>query len=316
MPRRVEPAQLLGERRCRSTDRRSGAARRPARPRARVTNSASISSSDQRRGVDDARVRRTKLKQFARHERAGIEADRTARDQVAAAHGDEVGGARPGADEMHGHDAAPPPARRRARRSRRRRQGADRQAAPWARPRRARPPRRPMATPISAKTRAERVCARGLARLQDRRPSPRRSQRQVRAAAVRRPGSCCLVADCGDGVELLRRDAVARQRGTDRGARCRGAPAPRRQPMPATIMAFSQPHCVTGIAGRQPELPPTASGARDRDAHELAAERALARQQRGFGLERHRVDDQASARRAARASAASMHARHRSRRRR
>ena len=37
------------------------------------------------------------------------------------------------------------------------------------------------------------------------------------------------------------------------------AVAPLRQPMPATIMASPIIHCVTGIAGRQPVLPPTAS---------------------------------------------------------
>ena len=38
-----------------------------------------------------------------RHQRAGIEADRTARENVASAQGDEVGRAGSGADEMHFH---------------------------------------------------------------------------------------------------------------------------------------------------------------------------------------------------------------------
>src|SRR5579871_6174173 len=57
------------------------------------------------RGVDDAGVLWAKLKQRARHDRARIEADRTAGDQLAPAHGDEVGGAGTRADEMHGHGA-------------------------------------------------------------------------------------------------------------------------------------------------------------------------------------------------------------------
>ena len=42
-------------------------------------------------------------KQLGRHDRAGIETDRAAREKIAPAHGDEVGRTRPGADEMHGH---------------------------------------------------------------------------------------------------------------------------------------------------------------------------------------------------------------------
>ena len=60
-----------------------------------------------RRGVDDARARRAMLEQRPRHERAGIEADRAARDQVAAAHGDEIGRAGAGADEVDGHRPSP-----------------------------------------------------------------------------------------------------------------------------------------------------------------------------------------------------------------
>ena len=47
------------------------------------------------------------LEQRLRHQRAGIEADRAARDQVAAAHRDQVGRARSGADEMHRHRPSP-----------------------------------------------------------------------------------------------------------------------------------------------------------------------------------------------------------------
>ena len=58
-----------------------------------------------RRGIDDPRAGRTMGEQLRRHDRAGVETDRAAREQVASAHGDEVGRARSGADEMHGHGA-------------------------------------------------------------------------------------------------------------------------------------------------------------------------------------------------------------------
>src|SRR5262252_1138713 len=57
----------------------------------------------QRCGVDNAGIARTLRKQFAWHDRAGIEADRTARDQVPPAHRDEVRRTRPRSDEMHRH---------------------------------------------------------------------------------------------------------------------------------------------------------------------------------------------------------------------
>ncbi len=47
------------------------------------------------------------LEQGLGHQRPRVEADRAARDQVAAAHRDQVGGARPGADEMHRHRPSP-----------------------------------------------------------------------------------------------------------------------------------------------------------------------------------------------------------------
>ena len=59
----------------------------------------------QRRRVDQARARRRRGEDVARHQRAGIEADRAALDQPQAAHGDQIGGAGTGADEMDGHCA-------------------------------------------------------------------------------------------------------------------------------------------------------------------------------------------------------------------
>src|SRR5258708_38240812 len=60
-----------------------------------------------RRGVDDTRAGRAMIEECLRHQRAGVEAHGAARDQVAATHGDQIGGARPGADEMHRHRPSP-----------------------------------------------------------------------------------------------------------------------------------------------------------------------------------------------------------------
>src|SRR5260370_26300949 len=60
-----------------------------------------------RGGVEQTRPSRTMRQQFARHDRARIEADRAARDEIAPAQRDEVGRARSGTDEMHRHGAAP-----------------------------------------------------------------------------------------------------------------------------------------------------------------------------------------------------------------
>src|SRR5215813_3370002 len=56
-------------------------------------------------GVDDVRAGRAIAQEVARHDRAGIETDRATPDQIAAAHGDQIGRARPGANEVHGHGA-------------------------------------------------------------------------------------------------------------------------------------------------------------------------------------------------------------------
>ena len=54
-------------------------------------------------GVDDPRPGRGLGHDLGRHQRARVEADRAALDQPQAADGDQVGGARAGADEMDGH---------------------------------------------------------------------------------------------------------------------------------------------------------------------------------------------------------------------
>ena len=56
-----------------------------------------------RRRVDDARAGRAMAQQRLGHQRARIETDRTARQQIAPAQRDEIGRAGAGADEMNGH---------------------------------------------------------------------------------------------------------------------------------------------------------------------------------------------------------------------
>ena len=53
--------------------------------------------------IDHARAARCGCDQLARNERARVKADRTARDEGAAAHGDEIGSTRPRPDEVHRH---------------------------------------------------------------------------------------------------------------------------------------------------------------------------------------------------------------------
>ena len=70
------------------------------------------------------------------------------------------------------------------------------------------------------------------------------------------------------------------------------ADAPLRQPMPGDDHGFTQAHCVTGIAGRHPVLPPTGSARAMAIRVSVAAERGVARDQLGLGLERHGIDDE------------------------
>ena len=60
-----------------------------------------------RRGVDDFRIRRAVGQNVAMHQRSGVEADRAAGQQFAAAQGDQVRRAGPRADEVDGHAPSP-----------------------------------------------------------------------------------------------------------------------------------------------------------------------------------------------------------------
>ncbi len=57
----------------------------------------------QRAGVDDSGVRRAERQQVLGHDRPGVQADRAAAEQPLATHGDQVGRAGAGADEVDGH---------------------------------------------------------------------------------------------------------------------------------------------------------------------------------------------------------------------
>ena len=57
----------------------------------------------ERRGIDHPCARRGSGDDLRRHQRSGIETDRAGLDEAQTAQRDEVGGAGPGADEMHRH---------------------------------------------------------------------------------------------------------------------------------------------------------------------------------------------------------------------
>ena len=57
----------------------------------------------ERAGVDHPGVRRAQRQQVLGHDRARVQADRAAAEQPLTAHGDQIGGAGPGPDEVDGH---------------------------------------------------------------------------------------------------------------------------------------------------------------------------------------------------------------------
>src|SRR5260370_34733693 len=57
----------------------------------------------ERRSVDHPRAGRAERDDLARHQRSREQAHRTARHQILAAHGDQIGRAGAGADEVDGH---------------------------------------------------------------------------------------------------------------------------------------------------------------------------------------------------------------------
>ena len=97
-----------------------------------------------------------------------------------------------------------------------------------------------------------------------------------------------------DGVELMRADAGARQRGQDHrfhiGRRRAAFAADSRDDH-----GLVQTHCVTGIAGAPAGFFADRVRAGNRDADQFAAAGGMARQQQRFGFERHRIGHEPAA---------------------
>src|SRR5262249_2885378 len=228
----VEPAQLFGQRR----EDRQITGMQPCHVVSSAVGADKFSLDlveRQRRGIDDARVLRTKAEQLARHDRAGIKADWAARDQLASAHGDEIGRAGTGADEVHGHGAASDLASAQVAAPTTSLAAIKRDAGPVA--------ARAAAsasdgTPVSANTRSDRVCTRAPAALSSAsvigmilRPSV--------AAVAAIPGSAALALPVA--IALRSAASIPAWASAARiAASMSAAPAPRRQPIPATIMAL------------------------------------------------------------------------------
>ena len=203
------------------------------------------------------------MRQHARrHQRARIEADRAARDQVAPAQRDEIGRAGPGADEMHGHGVASVAtlgqrAGRRPDRDPRQRPAARPARRPPAPP----PPRRGDAD--QRRPRAANGSRRGCPRARDRACATSDERHAERRGRRRDAG---LVALWRRG----RRDGIEHRRAPGRRApappRSRARSRPPRRPPAADARddhGFTQRHCVTGIAGRQAVHAADRLGARD-----------------------------------------------------
>src|SRR5215468_7701012 len=187
----------------------------------------------QRRGVDDARARRAVLEELLRHQRAGIEADRTATDQVAPAHRYQIDGARPGTYEMHCHRPSPLAMAQVARAV------AMRLPSSW--------PLRPATTsaeasaidgtPFASSTRFEGARSRSVTAARSAAVQATNGTARRRAASGG-PGSSAFSASVA--IASSRSADRSKQWSASRTARSiSSAEVPRRKPMPATIMASS-----------------------------------------------------------------------------
>src|SRR6516165_11727838 len=226
----VQPAQLLGQRR----EDRQIAGMQPRHVVFRRIGGDNLGLDlieRQRRSVDDARIFRAELREISRHDRAGIEADRATRDQLAPTHGDEVGCAGAGADEMYGHCAAPELASAQVATPTTRRDAIRRDDGPAAASAAASASE---GTPVSAKTRSDRVATRAPAALSA--ASAIGIMRTPNVdAAVAMPVSASLavlVAIAFSSAALM----PARSSAAQIAASMSAAAAPRLQPIPATIM--------------------------------------------------------------------------------
>ena len=206
------------------------------------------------RGVDEARAGRAPGQHLRRHDGAGIEADGTAFDERTAPHRDEVGSTGTCSDEMDRH-------------------GADLQAGKGA--------GCGGGGDALEDEAGARPCGRKRRRLRDRSDSMRRDGARGLRAHVR-----CRRGEGGFGhrhrrhVELARRFLECRRLGERRDGRepvqciARKRRALKRQlheshdlvcgdaapeSDPCHDHGFVTTHCVTGIAARQPCMPPTGS---------------------------------------------------------
>src|SRR5581483_10872388 len=227
---RFEPPQLLGER----AEHREVSGLEPRHVLSLLVRCDELGLDlleRHRRRVDDPRAVRAIGEKLARNDRAGIEADRAAGDQLAPPHRDEVGSAGTRADEMHCHDAfvsasaqVTGPTAIRGRRSVALGPPAASAAASAT-----------DGTPTSAFTRGEKDCVRVPAASRSA-GETRRSGTPRASAAATIPGSFPLPS------EVAMRRSVSRPRfacanASSIAASTSACEAPLRQPMPATIMA-------------------------------------------------------------------------------
>src|SRR6516164_2849164 len=227
----VKAAQLLGQRR----EDRQIAGMQPRHVVSRRISGDKLGLDlieRQRRSVDDARILRAELHEIPRHDRAGIEADRATRDQLAPTHSDEVGCAGAGADEMYGHCAAPELASAQVAAPTTRRDAIRRDDGPAAASAAA---SASDGTPMSASTRSDRVVTRVPAALSSASGTNMMPTPNV-DAAVAIPASASLavlVAIAFSSAALT----PARASAARIAASISAAAAPRLQPIPAKIMA-------------------------------------------------------------------------------
>ena len=225
-----------------------------------------------------------------------IEAHRAARDQIRAAHGDQIRRAGPGADEMDGHDEILA-------------DGGGGGGGAIGRDQRGHDQPRAVAGGGERRGFAD---AADSAMLFDRARSGWRSSHRRAACAsavmrvdrqpavAQRPrssaGCARLVVGHGDGARPCA--PACATRGVDALRRSRPRRRSLRNPSPITSrLICTTLHCTTGIAARQPVRPPTAAARSTDKPQQRAAMARLPRDQFGLGLQRHRIDHQPSARR-------------------
>ena len=189
------------------------------------------------------------VEQRLRHQRTGVKAHRAPRDEIAAAHRDEIGRAGPGADEMHGHaivshgNGAGRHAIRDAR---------SEQPAAWPRHRERRGLRYRRHTLCRSRARSDRVMTRSATRTRSR----HRHEGELQAAplgADANAGFAALACFGHDQRQVPGFDIATRTTPRSAPPRCSSASRSSAAPDPRDDHSgFLTRHCVIGIAGRQP----------------------------------------------------------------